>query len=254
MQRSVDPSDVIALPPLTMRGVHAMAEGLVAAGGGGVPGGAEASYGRLKARKGELLAAASSRNVALETGESARETDREADHLHQMHRQWLGAFAGLDVPENVVRPVAQRLHQTWYGEGAFYAASRHEEQWAQTEARIAAVDTQGLAGDYETLGGAIFLTAMRRVHATYGQVTGITAPLPEAPEEAALRPLSDALRRAIKEYVFKVGASVEPDDAESAALAARLLRPYTHWDSGKGGKAAASSEALVDPDPTAPTA
>jgi hypothetical protein len=237
MSRSYDPANVITLPVLSTRSAHALAQSLLSAGDK-PPAGAAKAYQRLALRVAELVEAAGTRNFTLETAEDPRETDRDADHVHQMQRQWLGALAGLDAPENVLRSVAQRLYETWYGDGAFYAGSTYPDQWAQTETRLAAVAIQGLTQDYQTLGGAHFLAALQRVHAKYGQVTGITAEGPEAPEEVALKPLANAVRLAIREYIYKVGASVEPDEPATATLAARLLRPYTQWGSTPAGSKA----------------
>jgi hypothetical protein len=113
------------------------------------------------------------------------------------------------------------------------------EEWVASQSRIARIQADNLDRSIAQLGGATILDALERAHAEYGHALGITEGSGADPSPPiSLRELVSAFQTALRAYVVRVVATVEPDDEVSEQLAAYLLKPLVDWRRGRS----ASSE------------
>jgi hypothetical protein len=178
---------------------------------------------------------------------AATAADRVIDDAWRSFSVWLGALAGM--PEGTFDELykIRALHTALFSEGLSFIALSYPEEWTQSETRLKTIAEEGYESMVETLGGAPFLTNLRNAHARYGEVLGITAPIKpeERPEvRAHMLKLTDAIRA----YVVKVMAYVDPEEPGSDALAEALLLPLTQWKGVRLHRAAGADTPAGEPD------
>lgn len=188
----------------------------------------------------------------VEPGTSAVPQDRAVD----------GCWAGLDgylvaltrLPATYPQAAeASEIRAAILPDGLAFLNWPYVREWTESELRLERMSNAGIDARIEALGGGLFLGALREAHAAYGKVLGMTSALEPAAPAAGVRDALAAFTAALRDYVVKVMAAVEPDDHASQALADRLLAPLAAWTSmtpARGGNAKPAPKA----DPPAPDA
>jgi hypothetical protein len=123
---------------------------------------------------------------------------------------------------------ARRVIEKLFAEGVAFVTETVDREWAILEGKLHALDAETQAG-VALVGATPILQHLRTVHATYGDVIGVTSPRAFIVESAQVRKKLDALREALRDYVVKVAASV--DKKKLAATTARrdaLLAPMAN--------------------------
>lgn len=240
MGRDYSFENIVTIPRVSAGGLLAMAKGLLSAADaeGDLPAVLDEPLTWLQEKRDELEVAAAKQAVTLDAGESAKPWDIRTDGVLAAQRQWTSGLL-FDEPENDKRAAAQKIHDLWYGAGAFYSGTKYEVQWAEMSVRFKAIEAGGLRSAYEQLGGTAHLDALLRLHAEYGRALGITAPLPTT-ETAKIEKELDALADAVRDWVGKVSATRSRKDPASGERVARLLQAITTWESPKAASAAKS--------------
>jgi hypothetical protein len=123
---------------------------------------------------------------------------------------------------------AREVHRLLFGGGLRFLLRRFREAWAESSARLQIIDEQGFAPTIEAVGGGLLLGPLRRTHARYGELLGITEPSADKPRPDIKRKLA-AFADALREYVAKIGAVPSPSVPGSTELAAMLLHPLVTW-------------------------
>jgi hypothetical protein len=245
-------NDLVQLPRFDALGALALGEQLVTAGKS-VP---ELPQPLFKAYEGvattlDLLRHASAARLPVPSeGDSKRAqgADRWVDAVASGTFDWLTGWSKLsNVPQaDVARSLLVELFPT----GLKFVRLPFKLEWAEIEARLVRIEASGLDAKFQLLGGAAFLTQLREAHKEYGEALGITGTLPVAAPTAGVRDAYDSFMIALRSYVLKVAAHVEPDQPETGELAAILLAPLQEWRVGTAGGGA---DALVE-EPTSEAA
>lgn len=200
---------------------------------------------RLASGADELEAAIARSTVPAVTNPTAWPLDRRIDTLLGRQRRLFEGW-DFDEPENDRRQDAVQLWQLWYGAGPWYTDSSYHAQWAEMTARFGAISSGGLEAHYARLGATVHLDALRRLHAEYGKILGITEPAAAQADDPSIAAPLDALKLRMREWIGKVEATVDDDVAGSRGRADRLLHAIATWS----GPAAAPQPATTSPDAT----
>jgi hypothetical protein len=225
MTRSFQAVDFIRLPKLSMAEAVTLAAALVARADAGGPLSAAIgkALGRVRAALGKLRVHTSdSADPPGESSTAARDADRDLDAAWAAAFAWCSGWTKLPYPSSSVTR-ADGLYRTLFAEGLKFTQYRYKVQWIESQARLEIIDAQNLDQHFAALGGTEILEAIRRAHARYGQVLGITSAAPQDAGAASerLAELGDEMSR----YVLQVLASVDPDDRASQDMVDRLLEP-----------------------------
>lgn len=163
---------------------------------------------------------------------------------------WMLMLARLsdEYPEG---PRARLWLKEVFPDGVMFIKAPYNKEWAEIETRLTKITTAGYDKEIQEFGGGSILTSLTKAHKAYGEALGITAPRAagEVKDTAALKDALQAQLQAIRFYVLRVLASIEPDDEDSAALASRLLRPLNEWKSRPPKPAEAPESPAPTPTP-----
>ncbi len=163
-----------------------------------------------------------------------RIADRAVDNAIAALENWLAAF--LRLPEGTAeREQAQTIYDLIFAGGLGFIRAPFRVEWTHLDRRIKAIRNQHLDRSLAALGGGPFLKHLHETFAAYGAAIGVTAVPPAPAELPQLRPEYLKLIDALRAYVLKVSAHVEPDDPDSQKLAAALLRPLTEFEVSVAG-------------------
>lgn len=160
---------------------------------------------------------------------------------------WLYGWSKL--PNEPQAKVARSLLAELFPKGLKFTQLPYKLEWSQVEARIVRIDARGLDTKIRQLGGAPFLTQLRKAHKEYGEALGITGVLAVEEPAAGVRDAYDNFLIALRNYVLKVAAHVEPDEPETGELAAILLAPLHAWRIATAGSARDPSAEEPAPEP-----
>jgi hypothetical protein len=179
-----------------------------------------------------------------EESDSGRKTaaDRAEDDAWRIFYNWTGAMAGAPDGSWPKQDKIRALHKMLFGEGMTFINLSYKEEWTQSETRLKAIADGGYEAVITEMGGGPLLENLKRAHAAYGDVLGITAPVEEE-DNPEVRENLLKLIGAIKEYVVKVVAWADPEEAGSQELSDALLLPLTQWED----KASRPKTAETDP-------
>jgi hypothetical protein len=234
MPRSFSPDAVIVLPRISVADAIALAAKLE---GVALP---PKPAGKGKAPKKPTLTPAI--KAALSEVKKARETlEKEAARIPEkpvLVRQAdlaedtaVGALYDVlkgwaRLPSSVAgADAARRVIEKMFADGVAFVMESVDREWAIVQGKLHNLDAETQAG-IALVGATPILQHLRTVHATYGDVIGVTAPRAFVVESPHVRKKLDALRAALRDYVLKVAASI--DKKKLAATTARrdlLLAP-----------------------------
>lgn len=175
--------------------------------------------------KTKLTAALAARTGKVESDDPrAVEADSDEDQAVGALVKFLEAYAKLKTDQG---KAARRVLGAVFGGGTGFLVFEHPKEWAEVEARLVKIDTEGYAETIVELGGKGFLDHLRAVHQVYGEVLGITAA--KGSKEAApdIRGAQNEAANQLRRYVAAViGHGAQSDiDPTAGELAAALLAP-----------------------------
>ena len=254
MSRSYAATDVIALPRMSAAHAFALGTSLIAAGRKkGVPDGAAKAFKRLERSSADLNEALLQAATDKSYGPEANAADRVVDNSWGALHDWLLAWKRL--PDSGSATKAGEVHAAVFPDGLGFILKAFPEEWSQSHLRLQKIDRDGHATAITDLGGKEILGKIKAAHKTYGAVLGITS-VAEADKAASARGKRVQLEgfvTALRDYVAKVAASAEPDDASSQQRAADLLAPLTEFKAKATGNNAPPAPVVPGEPPTAPT-
>jgi hypothetical protein len=182
------------------------------------------------------------------SGEDPRPYDVTLDRCWAALRTRLEGCVQLGDDDHA--PRAGVMLSTIYPNGLDFLRLSYPEEWAESERRLEMVKKDKLAKELEELAGAPYLPAIKKAHAAYGTVLGITDKKAPAVESVRVaKPLRE-LQAAIGAYVRAVVGQVEEDDEESVAAAQEQLEPLVRAKRPRGS--AEPEEPIEAPLPEAP--
>ena len=261
--RTYTMNDVIQLPRLDASGALALGAQLVNAAKAApkLPKPLSRAYAGVASSLDVLRRANADRLPVPEVEDTKRAptADRWIDAVLSGMFDWLHGWSKL--PNEPQAEVARSLLTELYPTGLKFIQLNYKLEWAEVEARLVRIDTRGLDAKLRQLGGAAFLTQLRKAHKEYGEALGMAGVLPADAPPAGVRDAYDSFLLALRNYVLKVTAHVEPNEPETAELAAVLLAPLQVWRVGpaavsSGGTARDPSDEqpVAEPAPTSTTA
>ena len=250
--RTYTMNDVIQLPRLDASGALALGAQLVTAGKAApkLPKPLARAYDGIAATLDILRRANADSLPILQTDDTKRAptADRWVDGVLSGMFDWLYGWSKL--PNEPQAKVARSLLAELFPKGLKFTQLPYKLEWSQVEARIVRIDARGLDTKIRQLGGAPFLTQLRKAHKEYGEALGITGVLALEEPAAGVRDAYDSFLIALRNYVLKVAAHVEPDEPETGELAAILLAPLHAWRIATAGSVRDPSVEEPAPEPT----
>lgn len=241
-----DATEYVKAPVLTIGSAVALVDALSAArlAGKHEPDSVARARKRLEHAGAQAKRAMAARQRQL--GDDAPPTDpaldAAADNAWSALRMRLLAWTQLPAQQyEQSSRAAALLQQLFADEGLGFLKLPYADQWAAMGARLDAIDDEGLSRALESLAGREFLAHARAVQKRYGAMVRAMLQRDEAGER--LIDYVRAVQKAMVDYALKVAATVDEDDAESAARAAAALGPITTFREIAARRAASS---LVD--------
>jgi len=208
--------------------------------GEALPSGVVKAMTRLETAGGDLA------NELQPTGtdsKAAVSADSAVDDAWGALRDWLTGWTRLPAARVPNAEHLAALYRVLFGDGGLsFLTLSYENEWQQSQARIDAMAQERYRGLIAVLGGVPFMETLLEAQTAYGQVLGITSSSAAA---AAVREKMLAAQEALRDYVLKVRALVEPDDDATEALAGALLEPLTSWDSRSTSSSSRSTPATT---------
>jgi len=247
MPRTYDPTDLVVLPRMDAATALSLASALEAAAKEQTKAGVTLSESIVDARA-EMADDRDALKEALgsapEPTPEVRRADRREDAAIGALVGVLGAWARLagEIEEG---DIAKELGDRLFAEGSAFVNDKVEKEWAIVEAKLQAIDAEGLAAKFDKLGAGPLLAHLRGVHEQYGEAIGTTKPVvkAESPQVGLNR---EALLNSIRQYVVAVRGSVRKKKPESAEVAEKLLEPLTDWEAEPKKRASAKSGGPAD--------
>ncbi len=229
MAREYNIDDMVRLPRLNGSSSVALAEQLLTAAAAvkhDLPVFIDRPRARLETAAGGLEAQIRPREKA-DSGEKLA-ADRAEDAAWRVFSNWVGAMAEAPDGSWPKLDKIRALDNMLFGEGMSFINLSYREEWTQSETRLNAAAEGGYESAINEMGGGPLLDSLKGAHAVYGDVLGITAAVreEEAPE---IRENLLKLIGAMKEYVVKAVAWIDPEETGSEALCEALLIPLTQW-------------------------
>lgn len=117
-----------------------------------------------------------------------------------------------------------------FPEGLTFTQLPYRTEWAEIEKRMRVIAQGGYAATFAALSGQPFLDQVTELQKQYGDLLHVTLAAPLADKDPAVRPAYDAALSALREYVLKVVAHVEPDQPATRELSEALLQPLADWE------------------------
>jgi hypothetical protein len=127
--------------------------------------------------------------------------------------------------------VARRAHAILFDRGLLFLRAPARRAWVGANQRLTKLAELGVEEDLRQIGGAPFLDGLRAAHERFGDASNMTKPEERRPE-ILVRPLLDAFRTSLGDYILQVRASGVGSNA-AADRAERLLAPLHAWRSRK---------------------
>jgi hypothetical protein len=244
MDRSFEASDMVQLPTIGVAGAIALGTEIAtqANAAGKLPSPIARAFITLDASHLVLRDAAKGRlpDASLLESASVREADRTLDAAWSSAFDWCTGWSKLPLDINAAKvAIARGLVVSLFSTGLKFTQIAYKLEWSESQTRLDLIEEEKLAASFEALGGETFLKTIKVAHKAYGEALGLTKAKAEAAALPSLREPLDAFLAALRVYVVRVSAHVDPEHAGSAALAKKLLGPVTSWRSASAQAAAA---------------
>ena len=238
MTRTFSPQDLIQLPKMTAEETYALDQQLLAQAkeAGLLPATVEEARGEVEATAAILggeLAARQKGLAPVVDPAVARSADRMVDTAWGATRDWVASWARLAPADPALQTHVKAINEGVFPDGLGFLTLPFVAEWTESDTRLKVIAEKGLEGSFHALGGTAFLEAIKRAHDAYGKALHITTARPQEAPDANVRPAMETNHDAIRDYVTQVMASVKRKEPATAALADRLLKPLTDWESNR---------------------
>jgi len=170
-----------------------------------------------------------------------RSSDQAEDQAFSALYDWLYGWCKLPTPE---ADQARTMHAVLFPNGLKFTHLPYKQEWAEAEAKLARIASEGYDKEIHRLGGKPLLDQLVTAHKAYGESLGITIGSQD-PTTTRLRETLLAFNRYLRAYVVAVSAHTDPDEPTSGMLADALLAPLHKWVTYVA--VAAEDEALATP-------
>jgi hypothetical protein len=172
-----------------------------------------------------------------------RQIDLILDNAWSATFDWVAGWNKLPPTLFKTADRLRALQQLVFAGGLGFVRLPYKLEWQESKTRLAAIERDGHEATFQALGGKVFLDHLREAHARYGEAIGVTAPTADEQQTRALGEAREATLTALRDYVAKVAAHADADEAGSTELSAALLRPLTAWQSAPAARAGESEPA-----------
>lgn len=160
--------------------------------------------------------------------QAAKQADSALDEAWGAFHDWMRGWNRLSLLSAAEQERLQALYRSLFGDGLRFLNFSYRSQWQASKARLDVLADELNRQLLSTLGGLPFGTQLLEAHRIYGEALGITKDS-SASVTPEVREQFNTLQAALRDYVLKVQAAVEPDDAASQAHAQALLQPLLSW-------------------------
>jgi len=245
MARTYTIQDMVALPKLSSSDAVVLATQLgtafvelerLATQSAPLPQNLQRAFARMEAARETLEAALA---PIPYNSQAARAADGALDDAWGACSDWLTGWARLPLSRQPLANEIAELHRTLFGDGLRFLLLAYRNQWQESKSRLEILNQEPNRAILARLGGEAFLSHLLEAQSAYGEALGITTPVLVTPPE--IREYLAALQLALKDYVLKVQATIEPDDSSTAERAETLLNPLLTWKSRYSGTSSRST-------------
>jgi hypothetical protein len=244
--RSYSAHDIIALPTLSTAAAVALGQGLLTAAKAQstLPALIAARRTALQTAQDALHQALSQKPQTPADPQRARNADIAEDQAWSALHDWMlgwGKVRGADGDQ------ARAMYAILFPTRLKFTKLQYKLEWAEADARLARIASDGFDAAIEKLGGKPILEQLRVAHREYGDALGITAEGQDAGSSGLREPLR-IFTASLRAYVLAVAAHADPADPASITLTEALLAPLHKWQDP------ASEPATAEPSAATPTA
>lgn len=224
--RSYAAQDIIVLPTLNTASAIALGQQLLTTikAQTALPELIAARATALEKSHAALSQALSKKPQAESDPQRTRNTDHAEDHAFSALHDWLYAWCKLSSPD---ADQVRTLFAVLFPDGLKFTRLPYKQEWAEGEAKLARIASEGYDTEIARLGGKPILDQLLSAHKAYGESLGITVE-GQDPNIGLREPLM-AFIRYLRAYVVAVTAHTDPDSPTSGALADSLLAPLHKW-------------------------
>jgi len=171
--------------------------------------------------------------------QDAREADLKLDRAWSALNDLLAAWGKLEAPFNPDPDGVAALKKLLFVDGLSFILVDYKSQWQESDSRLTALNTSVYQETLSRLGGMPLLENLRQAQDRYGLTLGITQVKVPENTPAVGEKRVDA-HAALRDYVTKVVAWIDPEEPGSEALADALLAPLVAWESKQSGSSDSS--------------
>jgi hypothetical protein len=237
--------DIITLPTLGAAGAVALGQSLITAAKAesSLPALIASRLSALELAHTTLHRALTEQQQFVANPKRARQADLAEDQAWAAMHNWL--LGWTKMPAAAADP-ARRMYAVLFPSRLQFTQLPYKLEWAEADARLARVSSEGFDSAIEQLGGSLILAQLRETHRAYGEALAITAESPAVATVGLREPLATFVA-ALRAYVLAVAAHADPAVHESLALTNSLLSPLLEWQSPRKESNAAPQQSVNDP-------
>jgi hypothetical protein len=167
----------------------------------------------------------------------------------------LEGYAGLSAEQYPLATRAGEILAALFPDLEFLQYD-YNSQWAETQKRIERIDEEDFAKDIDRISGPEFLAEVRRIHALYGVVIGVTQAREKVAAPSLAAPLRD-VSASIAAYAIQLSAvymDADTDDSTRRVVRAALapMDEYRNGAARRGAKRATDATPEVTPETSVP--
>jgi hypothetical protein len=226
MEFAIDPSEYTVIPTRAPAPCLSLARALLHAAPKAPPPAQITRLARIHTKAKALQSAWMEANLPG-TGEDVRRDDKSLDNSWSIVRDRVDHWV-LSADEKYAAR-ASYFMASLFPTGLDFLTFAYTDQWAESDRRIAWIETQQHSLELDDLVDARMMTKLYKAHARYGEALEITSPAPVIPPGASIRECLQALRAELANYARLVIGLVDDDDPNSVALAEAQLAPILKY-------------------------
>lgn len=251
-----DPSPYARIPKLTVASAVAVSTALLSSVPKSAPAEVKSSARKLRAALVALKGAWKERVPQNKAPQDPRAADLRVDTAWGALHSRVESASWLPADKYPVAKSARRILDIVFADGLTFLTLPYPSEWAESERRLARIDSENLAADIDKVAGKEYLEELRAAHTAYGETVRAMLTKEEEISSNLLEPLR-VLGRRLSAYSRKLLALADEDEPATIAMVESALRPlvvYRDMEARRAaGTAVTADPALPPADPAAPT-
>lgn len=226
-------------PVMDVRGAVSLGVSLLSAAPKDAPAPVKASAKRLRTSVVALQTAWGLAEAPMGVATTKRAADIATDNAWGCTEGRLDSYARLPASIYPKATRAREIHSVVFSKGLAFLTLDFPSQWAEGDRMLKLIAERGYEDDIDAIAGPEFLAEIKRTHAIYGKVLGVTQAADMPPEVRLAGPLRD-VGAAIVGYSLQLLAYAAAEPKAEASVR-KALRPIDNHRAAVARRAAGGS-------------